>query len=73
MWGDMASVDSKLIKYPESSDSHLSRDLPPEEKEQETDRRKEEPSYPATCSAASQAVAASSAALHLFPSLCFSF
>lgn len=39
MWGDMASVDSKLIKYPESSDSHLSRDMPPEEKEQEeTDR-----------------------------------
>lgn len=38
MWADMASVDSKLIKYPESSDSHLSRDMPPEEKEQETDR-----------------------------------
>lgn len=32
MWGDMASVDSKLIKYPESFDSHLSRDMPPEEK-----------------------------------------
>lgn len=73
MWGDMASVDSKLIKYPESSDSHLSRDMPPEEKEQETDRWKEGPSYPATRSSASQAIAASSATLHHFPSLCFSF